>query len=95
MSTKTTFHATDDQFVFQRTQEITDIVEQNKALYNATDERERWGEWTRYAQLPFVVIDDLNAKGIMRGFAVIDEKRFKAWMNDPENRHFRTRPGKV
>jgi hypothetical protein len=31
----------------------------------------------------------------MRGFAVIDEKRFKAWMNDPENRHFRTRPGKV
>jgi hypothetical protein len=92
---KTKFHATDDQYVFERTQDITDIVEQNKALYNATDERERWGEWTRYAQLPFAVIDDLNKQGIMRGFAVADEKKFRAWMNDPENRHFRTRPGKV
>jgi len=95
MNPKTTFHTTDDQFVFRRIQEITEIVEQNKALYNATDEHERWGEWTRYAQLPFVVVDDLNKKGIMQGFAVLDEKRFRAWMNDPENRHFRTRPGKV
>ena len=60
---KTKFHATDDQYVFERTQDITDIVEQNKALYNATDERERWGEWTRYAQLPFAVVDDLNKRG--------------------------------
>jgi hypothetical protein len=41
------------------------------------------------------VIDDLNAKGIMRGFAVIDEKQMKAWLNNPDNRFFRTRPGKV
>jgi hypothetical protein len=45
--------------------------------------------------LPFTIIDTLNRKGIMRGFAVIDEKEFKKFLNDPENRFFRTRPGKV
>jgi len=41
------------------------------------------------------VIDDLNHKGIMRGFAVLDEKRFKAWLNERDNRVFRTRTGVV
>ena len=50
---------------------------------------------TKIASLPMVVIDDLNKKGIMRGFAVMDQKRFKAFLNDPDNRFFRTRPGEV
>jgi hypothetical protein len=33
---------------------------------------------------------DLQRRGILQ-----DEKRLKAWLNDPENRVFRTRPGKV
>lgn len=41
------------------------------------------------------VIDDLNHQGIMRGFAVLDEKRFKAWLNERDNRVFRTRTGVV
>jgi hypothetical protein len=41
------------------------------------------------------VIDELNKQGIMRGFAVLDEKRFKAWLNERDNRVFRTRTGVV
>jgi hypothetical protein len=31
----------------------------------------------------------------LRGFHIIDQKKFKAWLNDPENRYFRTRPGRI
>jgi hypothetical protein len=49
----------------------------------------------KVASIPLTVIDDLNAKGIMRGFAVVDEKKFKEFLNSPDNRFFRTRPGRV
>jgi hypothetical protein len=81
--------------IIRTTQDVTDIVEQNLAQYNATSVHAKWGDMAKVASLPFTVVDTLNRKGIMRGFAVIDEKEFKRFLNDPENRFFRTRPGKV
>ena len=49
----------------------------------------------KVASIPMTVIDDLNKAGIMRGFAVLDDKRFAAWLNDPKNRAWRTRTGVV
>lgn len=76
-------------------QDCTDIIESNKAEYAQTDERTKYGEWAKVASIPLSVFDDLNKKGICRGFAVIDQKKFKDWLNDPENKYFRTRPGRV
>jgi hypothetical protein len=81
--------------VIETAQDISDLIEQNKALYAQTDERTRWGEWTRIGSIPNSVIQDLNKQGILRGFHVVDQKKFKAWLNDPENRYFRTRPGRI
>ncbi len=36
-----------------------------------------------------------NAAVVARGFAVLDDKRFAAWLNDPMNRAWRTRTGVV
>ena len=81
--------------IIRTAQDVTAIVEQNKAQYNAGSVHDKWGDMTKVASLPFTIIDTLNRKGIMRGFAVIDEKEFRIFLNDPENRFFRTRPGKV
>jgi hypothetical protein len=89
------FHDVDGSYVIETKQDITGILESNKAQFNAIDERAKWGEWTKVASLPNIVIDDLNKQGIMRGFAVLDEKRFRIFLNDPDNRFFRTRPGQV
>jgi hypothetical protein len=89
------FHDVDGGYVIETKQDITGILESNKAQFNAIDERAKWGEWTKIASLPNVVIDDLNKQGIMRGFAVLDEKRFRSFLNNPDNRFFRTRPGQV
>jgi len=76
-------------------QNIAPILEANKAAYNQVDERARWGELTRVAEIPNSVIAELNVHGIMRGFVVLDQKRMKAFLNDPANRFLRTRPGRV
>ena len=47
----------------------------------------------KVASVPFAAIDKLNKQGIMKGYEILDQKRFFAWLNDPENRFFRTKPG--
>jgi len=91
----TNFHDVDGKYLIETSQNITGIIESNKAQFNAIDEKAKWGEWTKVASIPNVVVDELNKQGIMRGFGVLDEKRFKAFLNDPDNRFFRTRPGQV
>jgi hypothetical protein len=88
----------DNGVVIETTQDVSGIIESNKKHFNAYDEKSRWsGELfgNRIASIPLTVIDELNKQGVMRGFAVLDEPRFKAWLNHPDNRAFRTRPGRV
>lgn len=82
--------------ILETVQDVTSIVESNKAQYNQHTSLDRWKDgMTKVASLPLTVIDDLNRKGIMQGFAVRDEVAFKAFLNHPDNRFFRTRPGKI
>ena len=88
----------DGGIIIETRQDITDILEQNKKEYNSYDERARWSDHlfgNKIASIPMTVIDELNKQGIMRGFAILDEKRFKAWLNERDNRVFRTRTGVV
>ena len=91
----TNFHDVDGKYLIETRQDISGILESNKAQFNAIDEKAKWGEFTKIASIPNVVVDELNKQGIMRGFAVLDEKRFRAFLNNPDNRFFRTRPGQV
>ena len=92
-------HAADDGgIVIESSQDVGGIIESNKAQFNSYDERAKWSDHlfgNKIASVPLVVIDDLNKKGIMRGFHVVDQARFKEWLNNPDNRAFRTRPGRV
>lgn len=94
-----TVHADGDGgIVIETKQDISDILEQNKKEYNSYDERAKWSDHlfgNKVASIPLTVIDELNKQGIMRGFAVLDEKRFRAWLNERDNRVFRTRTGVV
>jgi hypothetical protein len=96
---KTAVHADGEGgIVIQTRQDVSDIIEQNKKEYNSFDERARWSDQlfgNKVASIPLTVIDDLNKQGIMRGYAVVDEKRFAVWLNDPMNRAWRTRTGVV
>ena len=75
----------------EQVQDTTHIIEQNKAQLAQSGARDKWkGDYIKVATIPKSLCADLNAKGIVR-----DTVAFKKWLNDPENRFFRTREGKV
>ena len=89
-------HNTDDGKGVETNQDVTDIIEKNKQEYK--NRSTKWGEDVRdnkIASIPLTVIDKLNQQGIMRGFHVLDQKKFFAWLNDPDNRFFRTKQGRI
>lgn len=98
LDTRTAQIAHDDgegNVIIETAQDIKPFLEQNKNSYAQIDERARWGEFTQIASIPFSVIQDLNKQGILKGFHIVDPKKLKAWLNDPDNRFFRTRPGRI
>jgi len=81
----------DGTVVIENVQEVEYIVDDCRREYNGTDERASWrGFQHRVAQLPLTILLDLYRRGILD-----DQKAFKRWLNDPDNRYFRTRPGRV
>ena len=86
----------DDNAVITQEEDLTPYLEANKEAYNNSDSK--WSNrlfGNRIASIPNIVIDQLNKDGIMQGFQVIDQPRFFKWLNDPDNRFFRTKPGKL
>ncbi len=89
-------HKTDDGIVLEVVQDVSDIVERNKKEYN--NNSKKWGDDVfdnKIASIPMTVVDKLNQQGIMRGFHVLDQKAFFKWLNDPDNRFFRTKQGRI
>jgi hypothetical protein len=78
------------KFRFETVQDCTPILEGAKAQYNSTDERAKWGEWAKVATIPLSIFHNLKRTGVAD-----DKRKFSRWINDPDNRLFRTRPGKV
>jgi hypothetical protein len=84
------WHVKDNgEFVIETEQRIN-VDAANTRARNATDKRTKWGEMARVASIPLSVYYDLKRKGI-----VDDPKAMKKWLNDPDNRAFRTREGTV
>ena len=93
----TEFKDDGEDLIIEQKQDITHLVESNKAEYNSYDTKAKWGDTlnNKVASIPLTVFQDLEKQGITRGFTVIDMPRFKQWLNDPNNRVFRTRPGRI
>ena len=83
-----------DEITIQNEQDVSALIEQNKKEYNNAETK--WSDQlfgNKVASIPYTAIDHLNKQGIMQGFSVLDQKRFFAWLNDPKNLYFRTKPG--
>jgi|TARA_R110002167_G_scaffold55865_1_gene158705 phage-related protein len=80
----------DDHFIISTSQDVTKIIEANKRSEKEVDARAKWGEFSKVASIPLTIYYDLKAKGI-----VDDEKRLKRWLNDSDNKFFRTRGGTI
>jgi len=93
------FHESDDgnSFTIEAEQDLSALIDLNKAQFNTfSSARDTFGDGaeltgrSHVARIPAVIHSQLIADGTLR-----DQKRLKAWLNDPDNAVFRTRPGVV
>jgi len=86
------WHDHDDGSVtIQTVQDVEDVAESNKQSFNQVDARANWnGDMHKVASIPMAIFYDLKRKGILD-----DPAAMKKWLNDSDNRVFRTRPGQV
>lgn len=86
-----------DGFTIQSQQDVEPFLELNKRQFNNVGDYQRYkGEWVKIASVPATVIMQLAQQGILRpDGSILDEPRYRAWLNDPSNIFFRTRPGRV
>lgn len=85
-----------DGFRIETRQDVEPFLERNKALWNDTEKHTRYREWTRVASIPNVVLMELSNQGIITPTGtILDEPRFRRWLNDRDNLLFRTRAGTV
>lgn len=80
----------DGEFVIETQQQVSDIAEANKRSFADTDTKAKYGDMAKVASIPLNVYYELKRQGI-----VDDPKAMKKWLNDPDNRVFRTRGGTV
>lgn len=77
------------EFVIETEQKIN-VDQANLRARNAIDKHTKWGDVSRVASIPLSIYYDLKRRGITD-----DPKAMKRWLNDPDNRAFRTREGTV
>lgn len=93
---QTEFIDNGDDLVIKTSQNVDQLIEANKQEYNQTTSK--WSDnalENRVARIPLTVFTELEKQGITRGLTVLDMPRFKAWLNNPDNRVFRTRAGTI
>jgi len=94
--TETWFHydPITEAMTWETRRDVADNVEDNKRVFNSFDERARWGNdfQHRVASIPDFLFYDLEKKlGPMKH----NQRAWMRWLDDPSNRAFRTRPGKL
>lgn len=73
---------------------VDPLAELAKARFNQFDERSNWkGDWHHVAVIPEAVVE--HEWRVHRRKMLADRDYVKHWVNQPENKAFRTRPGRV
>lgn len=89
------FDHTNDTFTIERVEDAEPLLEMNKAIQSATPGNWR-GALHRVASIPNSLLPELEKQGIMTSAGrILDAKKLRQWLNDPDNRFFRTRLGRV
>lgn len=94
------YDSDNDTFTIETVQDVEAVLEDNKRRYNSVDERARWNDGLhKVATIPLAVLEGLIQKGVYAPGKTNVYKdngvRFRRFLNDRDNRFFRTRPGRI
>ena len=91
------FDEAGDAFTIETRQDAAPVIEATRIERVETDRHTRYGDGLqKVASIPLTVFADLAKRGVVSpGGAVLDPAAFRRFLNDPDNRVFRTREGRV
>lgn len=92
VATKFHYDEAEDRLIVERIQDVESIVEHNKQLAN--DAPTNWrGDMHHIASIPLVIIEKVkNETGVD---LLKDQAALRRFLNDPDNKFFRTKLGRV
>lgn len=83
------WHVKDNgEFAVETVQDTTTAFDLNRREFNEQSDGKNWRDVNKVASIPLSVYYDLKRKGIAD-----DPAALKRWLNDADNRVFRTRGG--
>lgn len=88
-------HGDGNGFDIETTQDVESVLSENKGIRN--EDTGRYGDGMhKVASIPMVKVHELMKDGVigMNG-EVVDPARLRRFLNDPDNRYFRTKEGTV
>lgn len=97
---KTAYADGEGGLIIKTETDLTDFIDHTQEQYNQRSGKTGWGDApydpkNKIAELPLEIIETLNEMGIMRGYHITDQNALKKWLNNPDNKVFRTRGGQV
>ena len=88
-------HAHGDEQAIETVQDITETVETNQFNYNERS-GSRWNNFVNHvASIPTSIYYRLVREGVIDDHNDPEMKGLSKWLNDPDNRVFRTRDGRL
>lgn len=75
-----------DGYIPETVQDVEPIIERAKILSEETPGK----DWRHVACIPLIVFDRAYREGWLH-----DDAKWRAWVNDPDNKAFRTWPGHI
>lgn len=99
------FHPENRGFGVHTQQDVEPVLDYAREV-REKNEGQRWGDGRMVATIPDIIVERMmrdprihpeeELAGIMGpGYKILDEKRWRAWLNDSANSLFRTFPGEV
>lgn len=90
--TKERFHALSggDEFVVETKQDVEPVTTVNKEKFKDSTGHYNLDGVTHVGSIPLVIWRELEKAGIAH-----DDEALKAWLDNPDNRAFKTHPGRL
>ena len=87
------FDSDTEEVTLEIQHDVEPVVGATRSVYNDFDERANWkGDWHHVGIIPMEILQDIMTKNPARE----DQQRaLRTWLNNPDNRAFRSRPGRV
>ena len=76
-----------DRLIIRESQDVSSILAENRARRNDSHGK-RFGDWTRIAQVPGIIVNSLMKQGIWQ-----NKRKLRKWLNKTEFKNLRTREG--